>query len=215
MRDFRAVRPIEAKAPALIAALLVAAAPAGCGDRGGDAEEALPPAPAKETADPLPDLPKGWSKEVNHDAGFAFGLPPGWTATEREGPSLVRSPDRLVAVSLTADRTDNALGPAFDQYTSATAADLERVFSDLDPGRPQPYSHHYRALAVEASGRARESGVRQDLLLVTLRRSKLAAFTALAAVNAKRQPKEHMRQAERIISTIRGRPVTFPASSGD
>lgn len=209
------MRPTRASFAALIAAALVLFALAGCGGGSEDIEDPASAAPsAEETVHRLPDLARGWSREVNHDAGFAFGLPPGWTVREDRGASLARSPDHLAAVSIAADRTDEALEPRLDDYASAALAALPG-FDELDPGQPRAYRHRYPAIAVEADARARERGVRQKLLLVALRRGKLAVFIALAAVNAERRPEEHMEEAERIIRTIRGRPVVLPATSSD
>jgi hypothetical protein len=91
----------------LAAALAVAALIAGCGDD-SDEEPASEPRQG-ESADSVPDLPRGWEVHSNQAAGFAFGLPPGWKARDRGTATEVRSFDELVVLRLLqADRTGQA-----------------------------------------------------------------------------------------------------------
>jgi hypothetical protein len=64
---------------AACAALAFAPALSGCGER----DEPEPAATPVETSDPVPELPRKWSRHVNSRAGFAVGLPPGWSARDR------------------------------------------------------------------------------------------------------------------------------------
>ncbi|HVE67811.1 MAG TPA: hypothetical protein VNB64_04445, partial [Solirubrobacteraceae bacterium] len=70
-----------------------------CGD-----ESPSEPPPPEERADRTGSLPAGWTRVVNRRAGFSLGIPPGWTARGARGATLVRSGDRLLAVSIAADR---------------------------------------------------------------------------------------------------------------
>ena len=146
--------------PGSIAALLmlVPALLAGCDV--GEKDEPLPP--AVETADPLPKLPQRWSRHANPELGFVIGVPPGWSADDRRRSSLFRSPDRLVAVSVSADRTEGGLSLPIEEFAERVTKalpDLKRLRAE----RPRPFRARYDAAAVTATARSR-GGVPQRLL---------------------------------------------------
>lgn len=120
-----------------ILACLAATCAAGCG--GGDDTTTATAANRPETTNPLPDLPPAWTVEVNRGAGFALGVPPGWIARTSAGQAtLVHSPDRRVAVSITADRTDESLGQPLEGLVRAVATSLQgQGFKRVRSGRTQ------------------------------------------------------------------------------
>jgi hypothetical protein len=61
---------------------------------------------------------------VNRAGGFAFAAPRGWKVDARGKGSLVRSFDRLVALSIVPDRSPEALEVAVDQYANRAAEAL-------------------------------------------------------------------------------------------
>jgi hypothetical protein len=192
-----------ASALALVALALVAA---GC----GDSDEPDPSSRPPERIDTLPKLPSGWRPHVNPDAGFALGVPRGWTASDRGGTTLLRSFDRLAAVSISADRTDPVAIPIEDYAERALVA-LAGFEDQLDPSDPKPYEHRYEAVSVRASGTA-ETGVDQAVEVIVLRRDALANFTVVSTANSEQDSDPARRVAERVIDTIRGRPVAAPAA---
>jgi hypothetical protein len=133
-------------------------------------------------------------------------VPPGWSARDRSGSSLFRSPDHLVAVSVSADRSEGALAVPLEEFASRVADALPR-FRRLDPGKPRPFRARYGAVAVPASGRAAKSGVRQRLLVVVERRDRLATYTILVARSAKLGGRAHRDEVLRMLRSLRGRPV--------
>lgn len=175
----------------------------GCG---GEDQPEPRPQPA-ETVDPLPELPRGWREHVNHEAGFAIGVPPGWSARARGTSSLFRSPDRLVAVSVSADRTVEALRIPLEDYATEATRALPG-FKDLEVGEPRPFQSRYEGVAVPAAGREAKSGVRQRLLFVAMRRDDLATYPVLVASNARRARERDRSEALRMMRTLRGRPVS-------
>jgi hypothetical protein len=197
-----AMRPRDAR---LVSALVAAAALAGVVGCGGDDDGPEPPQHRAETVDKLPKLPAGWHKYVNHRAGFAIGMAPGWRA-ERDGTStLLRSPDRLVAISISADRTAEAVEFPLDDYAEQALEALPR-FDHLKSGKAHLFKAHYQAEAVNATGRS-HGGVRQQLTFIAMRRKDLATYAVLVARNAERDTRFYEREALRIVRTLRGRPI--------
>jgi hypothetical protein len=187
------------------AALVVAIA--GCDDDSGNAETTTTPAPRpEETFQNVPDLPPGWKVHVNRSGGFALGLPPGWKASNRGSATGVRSFDRLVAVSVTPDRTAEGLAIPIVDFASRTLAALPGFEDELDPGPSRRFKHSYKASEVRAAGTA-ETGVREQVRLVILRRDEIVTFTAVLAVNLKPWARPSERLAERMLRTLRSRPV--------
>ncbi|MGH2951250.1 MAG: hypothetical protein ACRDKX_04325, partial [Solirubrobacterales bacterium] len=180
---------------------------AGCGDSDDPAPAPRPP----ETAEALPALPRGWEPHVNGPAGFALGIPRGWEASDRGISTLVRSFDRLVAVSITPDRTGEALELGLPDFATRALLALPGFEGDLDPTDPRPYAHRYDGVAVRARATAAQSGVRQRLELIVLRRPELATFTVVVAANAERDSAPAARVAERVVDTLRSRPVGPPS----
>lgn len=188
---------------ALLAGLAVIAG--GCGDSGGE-DEGLPSRPA-ETADALPKLADGWTPHENPAGGFAFGLPPGWQARDRGTTTLVRSFDRLVAISISPDRTDRALALPPGKFATRVAEAIPAFDPDLDPFRPRPYEHRYDAAIVKAEGRAESTGVDQNLSAIVLRRRRIVTLTAIVTATAKPSAEEAREVARGVVRTLRSRPV--------
>jgi hypothetical protein len=186
----------------LVGGALVAAA--GCG--GDDGSEAEAPEPRAETVDPLPKLPDDWKRYVNHREGFAIGRPPGWKAERRPKVTLLRSPDRLVAVSISADRSPQAVEISLRDYAPQVVEAL-RGFENLKPGEPRFFEHRYQGVRVSATARARDSDIRQRLIFIGLRRDRLVTYGVLIARNAEHDSGFYGSQAIRMVRTLRGRPV--------
>ena len=190
---------------AAVALLLVA----GCG---ADEDESEAPGPL-ETVDRVPDLPRQWRPHVNRAGGFAFGLPSGWKAADRDDRStLVRSRDRLLAVSIVADRTAEALGGPLEEFATRALVALPGFSEQLEPGAPRAVRHRYAAVGAKARGSA-ASGVDQRLLLIVLRREDVVTITALIAANQRRSSARSEALAEELVRTLRSRPVAPPAGS--
>ena len=168
-----------------------------------------------EDADPLPRLPTGWGREVNGEAGFAIGVPPGWTA--RPSPqgqgSVIVSPDELAVISITADRTSGALELPLGEFARRTAAALGSEvagagrFRGLEVERPWRFDHAYDAVAVRARGTPR-GGEPERVLVVVVRRASYASYVAVARQNAVEDSQYADRETvERAIGSLRGRPA--------
>ena len=188
-----------------LAALLVALALAGCGADSGPPPVSAPR--AAETADRLPRLAPGWRPFVNRYGGYAFGLPPGWEAKRRGTATTVSSFDRLAQLSISADRTGEAVELPIEDFASRVIAARPGYEERLEPGEPRTFEHRYAAVAVEASGVAKSTGVEQRVEAIVLRRPKLVTLTIVIASNAIPEGARSGRIAERVVRTMRSRPV--------
>jgi hypothetical protein len=200
----RPADPVRATLVATLLAALAIAQIAGCGS--GVKTTTSP----METVDPPASLQRGWSTYVGRVGGFTVGVPPGWTIEQQGTSTVLRSPDKLAAISITADRTDAALSVPLESFATSAAKGLSG-FEQLTVGAVTPYADHYDGVAVAANGRLKATGVLQRLKLVVLRRDNLAAFPVLATENArKRSPFES--QVDAVVRSLRGRPVEVPAT---
>lgn len=186
---------------ALVAAALIALGAPGCGDE--DETEGV--VRRAETAQPVPGLPAGWSVHRNAKAGFALGVPPAWRAENHGIRSLVRSPDRLVAATISADRTTAGLEFPLDEFAETAITGVEDI-RDLEPGETRRFRHRYEAAAVEAEGEGGKEDLRQKLLLVVARREGIATLIVLVARNAEQATARYTPQVERMIRSLRSRP---------
>jgi hypothetical protein len=188
----------------LLAGLLaLSAIAAGCGDGSDDPG---PPAQAPETAHRVPDLTPRWEVHVNRPGGFAFGLPPGWRARDRGTSTLVRSLDRLVAVSIVPDRTPGAIEVPLDDFARRALVALPGFERELTPSRERRFRHRYDGIRVEGRATAKGTGVRQRVRLIVLRRGRQVTFTVIIAANV-RGGGAATGVAERMVRTLRSRPV--------
>lgn len=164
------------------------------------AGEAAPPA---ETPDPLPKLPRGWTSIANGAGGYAIGVPPGWSAKEAGAKTTLRSPGSAVVVSVTADRSDEALEAPLEDYASKIAASVEEAAAPsalADPPKPGP---GYEAAGAEAPGSAGR------IEAIVVRRPRLAAYPVLIASGRGVRPAQLDPIVNRLIGSLRGRPVTL------
>jgi len=169
------------------------------------------PAPApRETREPLPERPREWGRFVNERGGYGLLLPRGWKPKPDGPQTLIRSFDRLVAISIAPDRSPEALETPISDYATNTADGL-RGFEDGFEGRGmRGFDHRYQAVEVLGGGRSR-NGVEQDASVIILRRDELVTLTVVLAANAKPAARESVRLARRAIRTIRTR---APRDSG-
>jgi hypothetical protein len=180
---------------------------AGCDDDSDDSTTttALPPRP-DETSQKVPRLPPGWKVHASRPGGLAFGLPPGWKADNRDTATRVRSFDRLVAVSITPDRTPSGLAIPIEDFARRTLAALPGFENELEAGPSRRFKHFYKGSEVRASGKA-ETGVREQVRVFVLRRDEIVTFTAVMAVNLKPSARPSERLAEQMLRTLRSRRV--------
>ena len=170
---------------ACAAAAICALALGACGSGGGATTTA---SSATETLQPLPKLPPGWQARVT-----------------RSGTSLLRTADRRIAVSISADRTDQALTQPLGAYATGAAASLGGL-KRIKVRAAAPFPHRYAAVQVRASG-VGAGGVHEKAFLVALRRDHLASFVVASLRRAAIPNALYRAQVTRIVKTLRSRPI--------
>jgi hypothetical protein len=184
---------------------------AACGDDDSDEPAPPPPTPPTETRHRVPDLPGGWKVHSNRAGGFALGAPPGWKAKDQGMSTSVRSFDHLVAVSISPDRSPEALEIPLEEFATRALSALPGFEGELDPGPPRRFRGRYEGVEVRAAGTAAETGVREHVRLVVLRRDAIVTFTVVLAASTRPSARASNRLAERMLRTLRSRPVGAPS----
>lgn len=207
---------MRARGKATIAAAVAIAPLAAAAGCGGD-EQTTTTATAPETPEHVDELPTGWKVVRNPQLGFEMGRPPGWPEGRdclRKGAdpgtaTVMCSPDELVTLSVSADRTDEAFEIEAGEFAERTMTGLGDSYQDgLDPREPKPVEGHYDGAAVTAHGTAAATGVDQNVTVVVLRRDSVANFTAVIAANADKPTDPAVKLAERALRTLRSQPLS-------
>jgi hypothetical protein len=199
----------------VVAALAAAVAVTlgGCGGGGSTSTTTTNPGP-RETAQKLPKLPPGWQAHRDRTIGYAIGLPPQWKAGGHRRSVLIRSPDHLVAVTLTADRDPGTLAIPAPKFASQALGGLPGFKVPLNPGKPKPFKGTpLEAVQASASG-SQAGGLKENATLVVLRRDHVVNYTVAVLENAKQAGADLDRAvALRMIQTLRDEPPKNPAGA--
>ena len=187
----------------------------GCG--GSDnSEPSTTTAPPPETAQKLPKLAQGWKAHRDRSVGYAIGVPPGWSFHSHGGRVLIRSPDHLVAVTLTADRNSDALALSPGRFASRALTALPGFRSRLAPGKVKSFKGTpLKAVQTSANGVTRHGHVPERATLIVLRRDQLVNYSVAVFANRKQNASKLDRAfAFRMVRTLRDQPVQGRSSRG-
>jgi hypothetical protein len=162
----------------MIAAVLSAAAVAGgCGD---EDKHSGSPDPATERSDPPAEPPPGWRTFANRRAGFSVSVPLDWAARRRGSATLIRSGDRLLAVTIAADRSEPG-------RTTKPAVYARRAFRALPNFRRlratrtrRVAGSPYPSARVDGRGTLAGRRQRQRITVAAFRRQRRATYTVVA-----------------------------------
>jgi hypothetical protein len=188
--------------------VLVAIA-AGCGDSSAPATRTT----AAEKADKRARLPDDWRRVVNERAGFNLGIPPGWRARGGPGSTIVRSRDKSLAVSITADRSAAGRDLPVTVYARNAIRGLTG-YRDLKIGKvTRVVDTRYPAAAVKAEGVFERTSLRQALILFALQKRRVGTFTVLVIRSARVPRARYADVVSTMVRTLRAQPPSRRAGS--
>ena len=163
-----------------IAALLAAAAALGATGCGVEDEFAGSPDPASERSDRPAKPPPGWHTIANRRAGFTLSVPRGWPARTRKSATLIRSSDRLLAVTVAADRSEDGRATRPRAYARRTFRALPGFRKlRLTPAR-RVRGSSYRSARVDGSGTLAKRRQRQRITVAAYQRPGRVTYTIVA-----------------------------------
>jgi hypothetical protein len=198
----------------IIAGILFAcaiAALAGCGDSDSDSEDTTATTAVAETTDPPAKLPRGWTTTVNEAGGYSIGVPPGWSERQSAAKTTLRAPGSPVVVSVTADRSDEALEADLRSFAEDVATEIGDASYDefsIAGGFEYAGASPYEIEGVLGRG-GRDQGVPQRVQVVIVRRPDLAAYPMVVVSDIKVKPLELNKILLPLIGSLRGRPVAL------
>jgi hypothetical protein len=182
----------------LVAALVAGLIGAGCGD---EDEFTGSPNPAKEQSDPPAKPPPGWRTFKNPRAGFTLSVPPGWLARARGSATLIRSPDRLVAVTVAADRSEAARTVPPRRYALRTFRALPG-FRDLKANAFRKVKRSpYPNARVDGAGTFARRHQRQRITVAAFGRPRRVTYTVIAFSASP----AHAREFDVMLASLRAR----------
>jgi hypothetical protein len=179
----------------LVAVLGLAACCLGC----GKGSPGPPPLRAERPAKP----PHGWRTIANRRARFTIAAPRRWTARVRGGATLIRSPDRLVVVTVGTDRSAPGRELPVSEYARETLQDLPGFDGAVLPGTRRVRGSPYRSAVVRGGGTVRASHRRQRITVAALRVPRRATFAVLVFRNARAPVSLAGRTLGRMLRSLR------------
>ena len=196
---------MTARTRTIAALLAIAVLGSGCGDDEEKAERRKAP---KERADPPAKPPPGWRTVRNASAGFTIAVPPRWTTSSRKGRTTARSDDRLVAVSISADRTARGreLSPA--QYARRTIGTVPNFAGKVGRRVSRVPGSRYDSAMLSATGTVSPSNLSQRISVVIFQRPGRVSYGLLVFRNAGVQPRFNDRTIARMLRTFRAQPAS-------
>ncbi len=185
------------------ALLALALLGSGCGDDEEKAKGKSPPERADAPAKP----PPGWRTVRNARAGFTFAIPTRWAASSRRGRTTTRSDDRLVAVSISADRTARGRGLSPAQYARRTIRSVPNFAGTVGKRVSHVPGSRYDSAVLTATGTVSPSNLSQRISVVIFQRPGRVSYGVLVFRNAGVKPRFNDRTIDRMLRTFRAQPA--------
>ena len=186
----------------IVAVLALALVLAGCSDD----EEGDIKSLAVERADRPADPPPGWRTVRNAAAGFTISAPQAWQATESRRRTLIRSDDRLVAISISADRTVPGRELPAKPYARRTIRTLPRFTGVVRRRVTRVPGSRYESALLGATGTVSPSDLSQRISVAIYRRPGRVTYGVLVFRNAGVKPRFHDRTIDRMLRSFRAQP---------
>lgn len=184
------------------AAAALALVQAGCTeDEGPDRSTA-----AVERSDPAAAPPPGWRTVKNASAGFTIAVPGTWTATGTSRRTIIRSDDRLVAVSISADRTAPGRELPAERYARRTIRTVPNFAGTVGKKVSRVRGSRYESAVLSATGTVNPSNLSQRISVAIFHRPGRVTYGALVFRNAGVEPRFNDRTIDRILRSFRAQP---------
>lgn len=186
---------------AVVAGLLLAA---GCG--GGDS------GPPKEHADAPARPPHHWRTVRNAAAGVTLSVPRNWTAKVKKAATLIRSKDKLLVITVAADRGEEGRDMTATAYARRTLESLPDFEGSELPAASRVRGSPYRTARVDGVGTLKTSKRPQRITVVAYRRPKKVIYALVAFFNPKLPGSFYEPTLRRVLRSLRGQPPRKAAS---
>lgn len=173
---------------------------AGCGD--GDDEPDSP----SEKADAPAKPPPGWRTVRNRQAGFTISAPKSWSAATERRATLIRSKDKLVAVTVAADRSHAGKTTAPRPYAGDVIAALPGFEGEVSVKDTRIAGSPYRTALAEGSGTVETSGTPQRISVAAFQRPGQVTYSAVIFRNARARPVPGRATVARMLRSFRAQP---------
>lgn len=182
----------------LVVGLLAVLVAAGCGSE--DEFEGSPD-PATERNDPPADPPPGWRTFANGAAGFTLSVPNVWPARTRRKATLIRSHDRVMAITVAADRSADGRETRPRKYARQAFRALPGFRRKRRIGARKVRRSPYPSARIDGVGVLARRQQRQRITVATFRRPGRVTFTVIAFSADAR----HRRPLATLLASLRGR----------
>ena len=170
---------------------------AGCG---GDDDAGDRAARADRPVDP----PRGWRTVKNGQAGFTIAAPRRWTARTRKGATVIRSDDRLVVMTLAADRGREGKQARPASYARRALESLPEFEGGVSAQARRVRGSPYDSARVEGIGTLRTARRPQRITVAAFTRRGRATYAAVVFRNPRATPRFDERAVDRMLRTLRG-----------
>ncbi len=168
---------------------------AGCG---GDEPTATTTAkPPDRPAKP----PPGWKTVSNDIARVSISAPRGWQVRERRRATLIRSPDRTIAVTLVADRSPAGTETPAADYARDTLTQLPNFEGTIEAEPRRVRGSPYPSAQVEGRGRLPRAKAEQLITVAAFHRARRDVTYAVVAFRQIQTPGSTV---ERMLASVRG-----------
>ena len=186
----------------LAALAAITLGPVGCAD---DDEGKDRDSPSGEASERAARPPPGWRTVTNRVVGFTIAAPKAWPAATNRRSTLIRSDDRLVSITVAADRSPGGQALSPGRYARRTIESLPGFEGRIHRRARRVRGSPYRSAVVDASGTVEATTRPQRISVATFRPGNHATYSAIVFRNARIEPRLNDRKIARILRTFRAR----------
>jgi len=188
--------------PAVVGLLAVALVATGCG---GEEKFEGSPDPAAEKNDRPAQPPAGWRTFANRRAGFTISIPRDWVPRTRRSATLIRSSDRLLAVSVAADRSADGREMRPRRYALRAFRALPGFRRLRVRSTRRVSGSPYPSRRVDGAGTLARRRQRQRITVAALKRPGQVTFAVVAFAAELDGRAPYAQSLKALLASLRGR----------